>query len=119
MTAHRVYLGRGCKVGGYALGGLAHHPTGFIVAAQLCIQNHPVPATRKGYSLGYTADLLALSKEKQATNAMAITGKVGRQAGRQRGGQETGFRDLGFKAEGKQEDKQAGRLEVRKQGLGI
>ena len=50
---------------------------------------------------------------------MAITGKVGRQAGRQRGGQETGFRDLGFKAEGKQEDKQAGRLEVRKQGLGI
>ena len=45
VAAHRIYLGRGCKVGGHTLGGSAHHPTGFVVAPQFCIQSHPVPVS--------------------------------------------------------------------------
>ena len=81
-AAHRFYLGKGCKVGGHALGGFAHHPTGFIIAAKLCIQSHPVPVACKGYSLEYIAG----GFHEEDTRAVTREG-LGRHVGKQRGGQ--------------------------------
>lgn len=65
------------------MGGSTHHPTGFVVAPQLCIQSHPIPVTSIQYTRAgvHKEDTwTVIGKVRQAIRQ--TEGKVERKQGR-------------------------------------